>query len=293
MPAGPTERPTIGVALKWVDLRPEVDPLTGAIHDDLHSFGCSEADRAALEWALRLAESWPGGDVDGERAEPPDVVVVTAGPAEADALVRDALAAGATRGVLVDVAPDAPSPEVAALLTGVLEGADLVCCGDYSVDRGSGSVPAFLAAGLGAVQALGLVHLEREPSGTLRVTRRLDHGRREVLAVQAPAVLSFEGASAELRRAGLAAVLSARDIAIDVVPAIAGRVARTQVTRRAPYRPRSRSLRPPAADLDVQGRVLSLTGALVERTPPRTIRADAAEAANLVIDQLRTWGYLE
>jgi hypothetical protein len=32
---------------------------------------------------------------------------------------------------------------------------------------------------------------------------------------------------------------------------------------------------------------------LVERTPPRTIRADAAEAANLVIDQLRTWGYLE
>ena len=36
----------IGVALKWVDLRPEVDPLTGQIVDDGRSDGCS-----ALRWA--------------------------------------------------------------------------------------------------------------------------------------------------------------------------------------------------------------------------------------------------
>jgi len=293
MSVSSSQRPVIGVALKWVDLRPEVDALTGAVGEDSHSFGCSEADQAALEWALRLAERWPGDAVDGASLDPPEVVVVTVGPPEADALVREALAAGATRGVRVDATAGTPSPEVAAALAAVVEGAELVCCGDYSVDRGSGSVPAFLAAELGAVQALGLVDLERESTGTLRVTRRLDCGRRELLAVRAPAVLSFEGASAQLRRAGLAAVLAARTAAIEVRPHHAGRPARTRVTRRSPYRPRARTLPPPPADLDVRGRVLSLTGALVERTPPRTVHVDAAEAADLVIEQLRAWGYLE
>jgi len=279
-------RPTIGVACKWVDLRPEIDPLSGSIHDDVHSFGCSEADRAALEWALRLAEDWPG-----EVA--PEVVVVTAGPAAADALLRDALAAGAQRAVRVETSADAASNEVASALATVLEGFDLICCGDYSVDRGSGSVPAFLAAELGAAQALGLVHLERGDGAVLRVTRRLDHGRREVLAVRSPAVLSFEGSSAELRRAGLAATLSARTAEVDVRRMAPLHAVRTRVARRAPYRPRARALPAPAADLDVRARVLSLTGALVERTPPRTVHADAAEAADLVLDQLRSWGYLE
>jgi hypothetical protein len=46
-------------------------------------------------------------------------------------------------------------------------------------------------------------------------------------------------------------------------------------------------------ELDVRGRILSLTGALVERILSRMVHADAAEAADLVIEQLRTWGYLE
>ncbi|MGZ4709961.1 MAG: mycofactocin-associated electron transfer flavoprotein beta subunit, partial [Acidimicrobiales bacterium] len=210
--------PTIGVALKWVDLRPEVDPLTGQVSDDPHSYGCSASDRAALEWALRVAAAWHA-----------DVVVVTVGPPGADALLRDALAVGATRAVRIDGTehgsehPPA-SDEVARLLAEALAGVDLVCCGDCSLDGGSGSVPAFLAAHLGAAQALGLVAIEVDPSGTgspgalgaLSVTRRLDQGRREVLSVAAPAVLSVEGSSAELRRAGLAAVLAARDQPIEV-----------------------------------------------------------------------------
>ncbi|HEX7442999.1 MAG TPA: hypothetical protein VF320_03870, partial [Acidimicrobiales bacterium] len=219
----------IGVALKWVDLRPEVDPLSGAVHDDAHSFGCSPADQAALEWALRLAGSW-----SQNAGGPPEVVVVTAGPAAAEALLRDALAAGADRAVRVELITDAPSDEVALALGDVLADAALVCCGDYSVDRGSGSVPAYLAARLGAAQALGLVHVE-PGAEALRVIRRLDHGRREVLSLATgagapPAVLSVEGSSADLRRASLAAVLAARDELIDVVAAPAARAARTKVT---------------------------------------------------------------
>lgn len=276
----------IGVALKWVDLRPEVDPLTGALHTDDHRFGASAADRAALEGALRLAETWPGTD----RAT---VVVVAAGPPAAEAMLRDAVAVGATRAVRIDVDGDWPSEDVAAALADVFGPCDLVCCGDYSVDRGSGSVPAYLAARLDASQALGLVHVERTGSGELRGTRRLDHGRREVLAIPAPAVVSVEGSSAELRRAGLAAVLEAREVPIEVREGTVGLPPRSRVARRAPYRPRARVLPAPDAALDARGRILSLTGALVERTPPRTVHAESGEAADLVLDQLRAWGYLE
>jgi electron transfer flavoprotein beta subunit len=291
-----SDRPLIGVALKWVDLRPEVDPLTGQVTDDGHSSGCSPADRAALEWALRLAEAWQG-----------EVLVATVGPAGADALLRDALATGADRAVRVE--PESPdrepmpaSDEVALLLAEVFAGADLICCGDHSLDRGSGSVPAFLAARLGAAQALGLVHLDIGSPGSpgssgspraLTATRRLDHGRREVLTVTAPAVVSIEGASAELRRAGLAAVLAGRDRPIEVRTAPPGRPRRVRVVRRFPYRPRAHTIATPSPDLDVRDRILALTGALVDRTPPRTVHVGTAEAADLVIEQLRAWGHLE
>jgi electron transfer flavoprotein beta subunit len=278
-----TAAPRIGVALKWVDLRPEVDPLSGAVHDDGHSTGCSEADRAALEWGLVLAARWGA-----------ELTVATVGPAGADALLREALALGADRAVRVDAVGTETSDHVAAALADVFGDTDLVCCGDYSADRGSGSVPAYLAAHRGSAQALGLVLIDVADDG-LTVTRRLDGGRREVLAVRAPAVLSVEGSSAELRRAGLAAVLAARTAEIDVRPAPlpmppSGTVVR--VAGVAPYRPRAQVLPPPSPDLPVRDRVLALTGALTERTPPRMVHADTAEAADLVLEQLRAWGEL-
>jgi len=78
------------VCLKWVDLRPEVDPLTGASTLDPRFSGASPADWSALEWALRLA-----GGVD-------PVTVVSAGPAEAQPMLRTALAAGAANAVRID-----------------------------------------------------------------------------------------------------------------------------------------------------------------------------------------------
>ena len=292
--------PTIAVALKWVPLHVDVDPLTGTVDADARFAGTSAADRAALEWALGLAEATGG-----------QVVAATAGPPDADAPLRDALAAGASRAVRAEAPLDAPSEVVASVLAAALGPVDLVCTGDHSLDRGSGSVPAFLAAELGCAQALGLVRVELEPdpephtdgagsgpspvgpSVTVRATRRLDHGRREVLRVTGPAVLSFEGGTAELRRASLAAVLAARSAAIEVTPWTGQPDPRVRVARRAPYRPRPRALPPPAADLSPRERILSLTGALVERTPPRTVVADTDEAATLVLDQLRSWGYLE
>jgi electron transfer flavoprotein beta subunit len=271
----------IAVCVKWVDLRPEVDPLSGVVRHDARTTGLSDADQAALEWALRAGEAW---------GQP--VVAVTAGPVAADAGLRDALAAGATSAVRVELDPQASSATVAAALAPHVAGAGLVLCGDLSADRGTGSVPAFLAGRLAGAQALGLVALELGAPGSVTAVRRLDGGRRERLVVPAPAVCSVEGSTARLRRAPLAAVLAARHatVAVHAGPASAG-VGAGAVTDGPslvrPYRPRARVRpAPQGATLD---RVRQLAAGAAHRAHGAPEVLEPATAAARVLDVLTAW----
>jgi electron transfer flavoprotein beta subunit len=272
----------IAACLKRVDRWPQVDPLTGEVRTDGRSAGASDADGAALEWALRLGEAWGH-----------DVLAATAGPRAAEGVLREARAAGAHRAVRADVPADAPSAPVAAALAGAVGDAAVVVCGNGSLDRGSGSVPAFLAHRLGAASALGLLTLDADAGapGVVRAERRLDGGRRERLRVAAPAVLSVEAGAARLRRAPLGRLLAAAVEPVEVVAGPDDAVAPTPARVR-PFRPRPRVLPPPPAGLTARERVLALTGALVERTPPRTLVLPPAEAADALLEQLRAWGEL-
>ena len=270
----------IAAALKWADLRPDVDPLAGTVRHDGRATGFSFADAAALEWALRLGESWQL-----------PVTAITAGPPEAQAVLRDAAAFGPRRLVFVTADHDAPSEAVASVLAPLLAGAAVVCCGDYSADRGSGSVPAFLAHHLEAAQALGLTGLTPRTPGCLIAQRRLDGGRREHLQVTAPAVISVEPGAARLRRASLSGLLAAREAVIEVAEGAVTHGSRVQVMSTAPYRPRPKMLPPPHDPLP-RARLLALTGALTERTPPRVVRASCDEAADELISYLKDKGYL-
>ncbi|MHB1139220.1 MAG: adenine nucleotide alpha hydrolase family protein, partial [Microthrixaceae bacterium] len=148
-PEQPT--PQVVACVKWAELRAEVDPLHGTVRGVNHGHGLSESDLAAVEVALRVAEQWAGR-----------VTVVCAGPATADSTLQGLVAAGVARIVRVDLDPAVPSAEVARALASVVRdelAADLVVCGDASADRGSGSVPAYLAHELQAAQALGLVEV--------------------------------------------------------------------------------------------------------------------------------------
>ncbi|HEX4109549.1 MAG TPA: mycofactocin-associated electron transfer flavoprotein beta subunit [Solirubrobacteraceae bacterium] len=277
----------VGVALKWQARRALVDPITGALRsEELH--GPSEADLAALEHALRLAESWSG-----------EVLAVCAGPVEAQSMLREALAAGAARALRISGAgADASPPHVARALAGAFTGADLVVCGVHGLDQGSGAVPALLAAELGAAQALGLVSVEpgSSPQDGLIATRRLSGGWRERLRVHAPAVLSVEGASATLRRAPLTAMIAAGRATIESAPA---RVsvsdgAPEPARERLPDRPRPRIVDPPEPDLPAHERILALTGVGGDGAGARVLVEDQepAEAARRVLDALRRWNAL-
>ena len=286
----------IVAALSWSWRETEVDPLTGALRANLHDRGPSVPELAALEHALRLAERWDA-----------QVVAASVAPAEADEMLRDALAVGAAQALRVEPARWMARPRPVGLVGGEQESAvalaaalrqhygvpDLVLCGDLAADRATGSFPAFLAASLGAAQALGCVRLEPVDGRVLRAHRRLDGGRREVLLVRPPAVVSVEAAGVRLRRAGLPATLAGKDAAITVASTPAATAARRiRIIGAHPYRPRPREVpRPTGGTID---RLRELTGALTERTPPTVIGPlDPGQAADELLGYLRRHGYLD
>jgi electron transfer flavoprotein beta subunit len=271
----------IGVCLKWVDQRPELDPLGAPTAPDARFAGVSVADQAALEWALRCRDALGDGVVH-------DVVVITVGPPEADAVLRDALSVGATRAVRIDLPFGTPSRVVATCVAAQFTEATMVWCGDYSIDRGTGSVPAFLADELGFGQALGLVGVDLQSSAGITALRRLDGGRRERVAIGAHTVASVEGSTAMLRRASLRAMLGAHHIQTIVGPTHGATEALPALTR--PYRPRPRILAAPvgATALD---RVRFITAANTSVSHGEIVVLDPAAAADRIIATLRDWGY--
>lgn len=287
----------VAACLKWVDHRPSVDPLTGAVSTDGRTSGPSPADEAALEWALRIGEAWGL-----------PTVAVTAGGRQADAMLADAVAAGADRALRVEMGPGVNGAGAAAGLAEVLSGAAMVVCGAWSLDGGTGSVPAFLAAHLGAAQALGLVEVrladldpfDLGPAGadppvafpSVLAVRRLDGGRRERLAVSAPAVLSVEADTARLRRSSLLGVLHDGAAVVEVHTPVAAGLPSTGTPMPGPYRPRTHALAPPAGG-SARERILALTGATGPRSSgAKVVTLAPGEAADAILAALREWGYL-
>ena len=254
----------IAVCIKWIGVS--------------ETSGMSAADEAAIEIALRHAEATRGS-----------LIAVSVGGPSADQCLRRALSCGVSTAIRVDAPDDMDSASVAAALGPVVAHSTAVWCGDYSGDRGTGSVPAFLAALLHRQQALGLINVEFVDP--LRVTRRLDGGRREVLRVTGQAVLSVEGSVARLRRAPLRAALSAERAEVLPYGTTSVHTGNTSGIAIRAYRPRARVLPAPlgATPLD---RLRALTDVSAGPQPGETVEASPADAAQRIIEVLADWGYV-
>jgi electron transfer flavoprotein beta subunit len=238
----------------------------------------SAADEAAIETAMLHSE-----------ATQQSVTVVTVGSPVADHGLRVALASGAAHAVRVDAPDDLDSVDVAQALVPVVTHSTAIWCGDYSADRGSGSVPAFLAHSLQRQQALGLIGVKF--GDPLRVVRRLDGGRREHLLLTGPAVLSVEGSVARLRRAALRAALAAQSSEVLPLAGLAPAGVGLQTIRRA-YRPRARALAAPVGTAPLD-RLRTLTDTAAAARQGRTIEAEPRLAAQHILAALAAWGYLD
>lgn len=259
----------IAVCLKW-------------ILGDERYVQLSYADQAALELALSMAA------VTGD-----SVRAVTAGPEAAETVLRSALSVGANEVRRIDIDPRAGSASVARSLAPALADCRLIWCGDYSSDRGSGAVPVFLAGELRYGQALGIisVDLPTGPDAELVVRRRLDGGRREVLAVGGPAVLSVEGSAARLRRASLRESMAASKASIPVthVDEFAD-IADHAILR--PFRPRPRVV-PAPEGRSALDRVRRITESTSAKGHGEVVELDPRAAAERIMSALRQWQYID
>lgn len=172
------------------------------IRDQDATYEMNEPDAYALEEALRLKEKHGG-----------EVIVVSAGPARVQQLLREALARGADRAIHVegDALAYADAFAVAEALRAAIapEGVDLVLTGLQSDDQGFAQVGVVLAEKLGMPHATIIMEVEAG-AGSLRVKRELEGQFFQWVRMPTPAVLTIQSGINTLRYATLKGIMAAK-----------------------------------------------------------------------------------
>ena len=154
-----------------------------------------------------------------ERGVATEVVAVSIGPAQAQETIRNALAMGADRGILVQTDADPEPLAVAKLLKAVIdeEKPDLVLMGKQAIDGDNNATGQMLATLLGWPQATFASKVEIE-GGKAKVTREIDGGL-QTLEVDLPAVVTADLRLNEPRYASLPNIMKAKkkEIAVKAV----------------------------------------------------------------------------
>jgi electron transfer flavoprotein beta subunit len=143
-------------------------------------FTISPHEECAVEEAVRLVEAAGG-----------EVVVLTLGPAEAEEQLRDCMAIGADRGILLRTGDDWDAQATAAAIVDAVGGEepfDLLLFGNESADAGGYQVGIRVAYALGLPVVTGLKKIE-VGDGRARCERDVG-GARDVYDVALPAVLT-------------------------------------------------------------------------------------------------------
>ncbi|WP_279481849.1 electron transfer flavoprotein subunit beta/FixA family protein [Aureimonas sp. SK2] len=157
-------------------------------------------DEIAVEEALRLKE----------KGAATEIVVVSAGPVQAQETIRTALAMGADRGILVKAEGRLEPLTVAKLLKGVVkaEKPDLVILGKQAIDDDCNQTGQMLAGLLGWAQGTFASKVE-VADGALNVTREVDGGLQTV-GLTLPAIVTTDLRLNEPRYASLPNIMKAK-----------------------------------------------------------------------------------
>jgi electron transfer flavoprotein beta subunit len=167
------------------------------------SYEVNEPDAYALEEALRQREKHGG-----------EVVVVAAGPARAQQVLREALAKGADRAIHLEdnrFAALAPLNTAKALAAAIQnESFELIVTGLQSDDYGYAQTGVLLAELLGWPHATIIMQIEKNASG-IRVKRELEGGFFQFVDLPLPAVLTIQSGINKLRYATLIGIKQAKN----------------------------------------------------------------------------------
>lgn len=162
----------------------------------------------ALVRALELKESGAATAVH----------LVTVGKADAEPVIRKALALGGDEAIRIDAESDDPyvvAMQIAEYAKTV--GYDLVLCGKESIDYNNASVGAMLAEMLD-MNFVGFATSLDIAGGTATVKREIEGGE-EVNTASLPLVVSCQKGMAEARIPNMRGIMAARTKPLKVVPA--------------------------------------------------------------------------
>ncbi|MEM9810691.1 MAG: electron transfer flavoprotein subunit beta/FixA family protein, partial [Pseudomonadota bacterium] len=144
-----------------------------------------------------------------------EVVVISIGPEKAQDQIRQALAMGADRGILITTDEDVESLGVAKLLQKVCEeeSPELVILGKQAIDDDRNQTGQMLAALLGWPQGTFASEVKKD-GDKLHVTREIDGGLQTV-ALNLPAVVTTDLRLNEPRYASLPNIMKAKKKPLD------------------------------------------------------------------------------
>ncbi|MCO5221608.1 MAG: electron transfer flavoprotein subunit beta/FixA family protein [Thermomicrobiales bacterium] len=168
----------------------------------------SSYDDYAIEEAIKLKE------VHGA-----DVTVIAAGPAGAKDAVSRALAMGADKGILIEVAAnDVDTRVLARVLADELAGAgfDLILTGQSSDDTGTGQIGPQVAEYLGLPSVSSVIGLEASGS-TLSMVRDTEDGKQKV-SVDTPVLVMASSGLNEPRYPSLKGIMAAKKKPLETRP---------------------------------------------------------------------------
>ena len=172
------------------------------IREDV-SYEVNEPDAYALEEALRQKEKHGG-----------EVVAITAGPARAQQVLREALAKGADRAIHLEddkfTGLDALNTAKAFAAAIKDEQFDLIFTGLQSDDYGYAQTGVVLSELLGWPHATIIMQIEKQDSG-IRVKRELEAGFFQFVDMPLPAVLTIQSGINKLRYATLIGIKQAKN----------------------------------------------------------------------------------
>ena len=186
-----------------------MDPVTKTLIREGIPSVINPLDKQALEAALEIKDA--GGA---------EVVLLSMAPAAAQPVIREALAMGADRAVLLSDHWFAGSDTLAtarilAAAIGRLAPFDLICCGNFTLDGSTAQVPSQIAELLGIPNIMHVRGLEFSPGQPLLVTQKIEQGSVE-LEAEPPLLLSFIKEANKPRYSSFLEILAAetREIAV-------------------------------------------------------------------------------
>jgi electron transfer flavoprotein beta subunit len=186
----------------------KINPVTGTLIRDGVPSIMNPDDKGGLEMALRLKDQYGA-----------EVTVITMGPPQADAILREAFAMGVDRAILLTDRAFAGADTLAT--SNALAGAlrcldyDLVIGGRQAIDGDTAQVGPEMAEHLGLPQISYVTGLEYDGNKTLTVKKETEEGY-QMLSVEMPCVLTVLATANKARYMTVSGIMDAFDKEVEI-----------------------------------------------------------------------------